>query len=975
MVFLLPIQPPMINPHLMNFMRYRMGLLSLFLALSAGTALSGVSGISHDDFDWKLMKTIHFDVYYAEGMEETALEAGRMAEEGYSAISDCLRHELTEVVPVMLYPQSVAFRKNSITPLAIDERSGGFAGGPRSRIEAPFSGSYAGLRRLLIHELVHAFQFNILFNDTSGYAVSRFDYDLIPLWFTEGMADYLSMGFDETADMFMRDALFNEKYITLMDLSGSGRSRSFQLRVEGQAFFFFLERRYGRGVMGEIFRDLRDRPGTGHYDAFRGATGHDLEELNAEWMLFFRKRYSDPAAVKNPEDRSAWRMDFQEKTLQAPEAFPALSPDGRRVASLVHHETHADLVIKPVDEKRDPDCKTVKIAVEGGLSSGCEGLRFMNSAISWSGDSRMILFAARRGGRDALYLADAFTGKILETISPPMNSIRDPFLSRDGRFVLFSGANGGFSDIYLYERETRTLRRLTDDVYSDRHPVISPDNGTVIFSSNRNAKKDPYRRNHDVYAMTLGSRQTRALTDGAGDSLSADISSDGSRILYISDRSGVYNIYSCPLTGGQSRRLTDAQAGAFQPSWSSDGKKVSYVAYQSLGCDIMIRNLEGSKDYADKVAAETGYQEPDSRPAYFHMGNSVFADYSPWLYGDSICFGLAGSDRSGMAGFTRVSFSDKAGDHRLVVTGNYIGHEDRKDINFDSAYYYLKNRVDFAVGAFRQTSPLFIHSMTGINDLIRDVNFGSVPMLHYGGYAMASYPFSRFFRADIRGTVARYEHDYRDSDGRPDIRATLNQMTFSLSYDNLLWAGMAPAGGGRAQVAFRRSFDLSGQDCSFSGLDIDLRRYFSLSDRFIFAFRGAYGRIFGPGADTFNYRMGGYGTLRGHHFLDYSGSNMFFFNSEFRFTAIERLRLDWPFPLSIGKIGGALFADMGSAWDGSYEYRDKETGRWEDLRTDAGFGFRAVICPFIILKLDFAWPFDGKDFGSMDAIFSLGFEY
>ncbi len=645
------------------------------------------------------------------------------------------------------------------------------------------------------------------------------------------------------------------------------------------------------------------------------------------------------------------------------------------MAYLAYREARTDLLIKPVDEKGSPGRGTVRISVEGGLSSCSEGRRPTDRAISWSGNGGMLLFAALSRGRDALYLTDAFTGRILEIISPPMSSMRDPFLSRDGRFVLFSGANGGFSDIYLYDRETRRLRRLTDDAFSDRHPVISPDGGTVIFSSNRNAKKDPYRRNHDIYVMNSDSRQTRPLTDGIGDSLPADISHDGSRILYISNRSGVYNIYSCPLAGGASRRLTDAAAGAFHPRWSSDGKKVAFAAYQNLGYDIMIKDMDASKDFADRVAEEKGCQEPDSRPAYFHMGNSIFTDYSPRLSGESFRFGLAGGGRSGMAGFARLSFSDEAGDHLLAVTGNCIGDEDRKDFNFDSAYYYLKNRLDFALGAFRQGSPFFMRSMTGINDLMFSVNSGSVPMLNYGGYAIVSCPFSRFFRADIRGSVARYENDRVDSGGRSGISATLNQIAFSLSYDSLLMSRMGPAGGARGQLAFRRALDPSSRDTSFSGFDVDLRRYFSLSKRSLLSFHGAYGRIFGPGADTFNYYMGGYGNLRGHHFLDYYGSNMFFLNSEFSFTAIESARLDWPFQLSIGKIGGALFADMGSAWSGSWRFRDEERDRWQDLKSDAGFGLRAAISPFITVKLDFAWPFDGKDFGSMDAIFGLGFEY
>jgi outer membrane protein assembly factor BamA len=123
----------------------------------------------------------------------------------------------------------------------------------------------------------------------------------------------------------------------------------------------------------------------------------------------------------------------------------------------------------------------------------------------------------------------------------------------------------------------------------------------------------------------------------------------------------------------------------------------------------------------------------------------------------------------------------------------------------------------------------------------------------------------------------------------------VNQIGLSLNYDSLFREGLAAADGTRGQVAFRRAFNLSGQDCSFSGFDVDLRRYVPVSKRCLFAFRGAYGRIFGPGSDAFNYYLGGYGTLRGLRFLDYSGSSMFRLNSEFRVTRMESLRLDWPF--------------------------------------------------------------------------------
>jgi outer membrane protein assembly factor BamA len=414
--------------------------------------------------------------------------------------------------------------------------------------------------------------------------------------------------------------------------------------------------------------------------------------------------------------------------------------------------------------------------------------------------------------------------------------------------------------------------------------------------------------------------------------------------------------------------------GLFIPGGSLTGKKLVYVAYQNLGYDIMIKDMTGATYYDDNKMPDTKYSREEFSPSYFDLKNSVFTGYKPRLGSDWFMIGCR-NHHYGIAGFMQMSFSDNMGDHQVVLTGNYIRQDSSNDLNFDAAYYYLKNRLDLGIGAYSQTNPYLIYSIADINNLIHNVNFGTVSMRQYGGYAVASYPFNRFFRADLKGSVARYEYDYTVSDGRPDVYANLNQVDFSLCYDNVLWGGMVPADGTRGQVSFRHAFNITGQDFTFSSFDIDVRRYFLVSKRYVFAFRGVYGKIFGPDSESFNYYLGGYNTLRGHPFLEYSGTNMFLFNSEFRFTAVEGIKLGWPLPLSIGSIGGVLFMDAGSVWGGDDEISDTGTDGFTDVKTDMGFGFRFVFYPVIILKLDFAWPFDRTSFGNMDIIFSIGFEY
>ena len=78
----------------------------------------------------------------------------------------------------------------------------------------------------------------------------------MPLWFIEGMAEYLSVGpVDPHTAMWMRDAAREEKLPTIRDL---GSARYFPYRY-GQALWAYLAGRFGDEVVGEALRKVGPR--------------------------------------------------------------------------------------------------------------------------------------------------------------------------------------------------------------------------------------------------------------------------------------------------------------------------------------------------------------------------------------------------------------------------------------------------------------------------------------------------------------------------------------------------------------------------------------------------------------------------------------------------------------------------------------------------------------------------------------------
>src|SRR5512134_3485502 len=138
-------------------------LAALFLAFPAQAQYFGKNKVHYTSFKWNVIETEHFHVYYYEGENRAAADAARMAERSYSRLSHILRHEFTKPIPLVLYASHSQFQQTNILPDLIDEGTGGVTEFLKQRVFLPFTGSYAELEHVLSHELVHAFQVDILF--------------------------------------------------------------------------------------------------------------------------------------------------------------------------------------------------------------------------------------------------------------------------------------------------------------------------------------------------------------------------------------------------------------------------------------------------------------------------------------------------------------------------------------------------------------------------------------------------------------------------------------------------------------------------------------------------------------------------------------------------------------------------------------------------------------------------------------------
>src|SRR3954466_7038334 len=165
----------------------------------------GRNKVQYEKFDWRIIKSDHFDLYFYPAESLKVSDAGRQEERWYPRLSDIFRHQFDRK-SIVFYADHPDFEQTNVIGEQPPEGTGGVTEGLRTRVVLPFTGVYRDDEHVIGHELVHVFQYNIAETAPGAGGLARLN--ALPLWLIEGMAEYFSLGRNhELTAMWMRDAV------------------------------------------------------------------------------------------------------------------------------------------------------------------------------------------------------------------------------------------------------------------------------------------------------------------------------------------------------------------------------------------------------------------------------------------------------------------------------------------------------------------------------------------------------------------------------------------------------------------------------------------------------------------------------------------------------------------------------------------------------------------------------------------------
>ena len=229
-----------------------------------------------DRFGWKTEAGDIVRVHWVEGSDAFGRRALKIAEDAIDETSALLGVTETEPIDSYIYADETSFRE-AIGP-GLRESVGGLAvAGIRTLFglipPSQIDDAWVGI--VIPHELTH-----LVFNTASKNA-----YHFPPHWLNEGVADYVSQGYDASYRSTVRDAAKAGTLIPLDGLTGqfpTTSARFYQAYAESVSAVDYLVRTYDKDALVALIRSYAD--GRTDDEAFKAALGVDMTAFADAWL-------------------------------------------------------------------------------------------------------------------------------------------------------------------------------------------------------------------------------------------------------------------------------------------------------------------------------------------------------------------------------------------------------------------------------------------------------------------------------------------------------------------------------------------------------------------------------------------------------------------------------------------------------------------------------------------------------------------
>ena len=881
----------------------------------------GRNKVQFNNFEWKVLKTEHFDIYYYDSLFDIATIGANFAEEAFTEYQIKFNHYLAHKIPLIFYNTHNHFEQTNITPGFIPEGVGGFFEFVKGRVVIPYLGSVGDFKHVIRHELTHVFMTTKIFRLMKEHRIpaERFP----PLWFTEGLAEFMSTSWDGQSNMALKDAVLNGYFRNLRSIDEI--AGTYLMYKEGQAFLEFVSQTYGPEKVHMLIDDfwMQER----FTKLIEYVLGEKLEAIDEKWEYFLRQKYFPLYKRFAPFNQMAKKLPPSGYSFS-----PVYYKDQNEEA--IYFVANADgyaSIYKTIRDTAEGGFLPPEMVLRGENTEEYEAFHLLQPSTSITKDG-ILAFITKSGEHDLIHLYDIKAEQEIKDFSTTsLISISSPCFSPDGTLLVFSAIDvKGFTDLYLLDWRQGLLRRLTDDYYNDREPCFSADGKELYFASDRTTGK--YAGIYNIFSMSLASGQIRYKTY-TGYNCSSPKAEAG-KIYFVCEKDSISNFFYTDnfpdRMAGAYYQVTRFLGGVYHPC--INGNKIYFAGFENAGFRLYEYDL--AKCSPDTLPMLLGYPTKQWQATHWNAPSEKgIAAYEKEYTIDYAQSQIITDPVFGTRGGATLLLSDLFGNEYysfLIYNTAEVQSDFLKSFNVALSKFSLERRANYGFGIFNFSGRRY--DIRESDEYYWERSFGA--------YFDLFFPISKFDRIEADITVAN-----SDKEVLADVierKALLFSNSVSFTHDNTLWAYTGPIDGSRFVFLMGYTSDVKYSNVNYYSVIADYRYYLRLALRSTLAMRASV--YYNDGKEARRYFAGGSWDLRGWDRFSIRGEKMWLSSMELRIPLIDQLKIATPIvDMGFYGIRAAFFFDAGSAWDRDYDI----------TYGSVGAGLRLNLFNVVVLRYDF----------------------
>lgn len=498
----------------------------------------GKNRIQYRNFNWKIIRTANFEIYFYQDGNTLANLTAQYAESEFDRITELLGYTPYNRIKIFLYnsPQELAQSNIGISVVGeLDSREIDLA---KSRLEIAFTGDQITFKKRLIHDVSMLFVYDMLYGGSLKDALQSSLLLTLPDWFMPGIAAYLAEGYSIELDDYMRDASVSRSIRKPNLLQGRDAERV------GHSIWNYIAQKYGRDNISNILnltRIIRNEQ-----SSIQSTLGVPYGRFLREWREYYGNMAKATASAGGSDDAtiairgSGIDQNLTDLKISSDKSLIALSSvnDGKFNVEVYNTAT-----------------KKRYSVLQGGYRLDGHATFTSTPLVAWQRDNNLAV-VTDENGKSYLYIYTDLDKRPKQRSRQVINGLTQIVsidASDDGGSLVMSADRRGQNDIFLYSINRGTYAQLTNDLYDDIHPVfVGRSTRDIVFASNRTADtlgvdKGSFRSIRDRYSLFRhegGARATSVtrLTDTLTNAI-RPVASTENTIYFLGTASGIQNLY------------------------------------------------------------------------------------------------------------------------------------------------------------------------------------------------------------------------------------------------------------------------------------------------------------------------------------------------------------------------------------------------------------------------------------------------